>query len=434
MQNNVPILVESAPGDAFDLLCDLLQEAICFSQPSEEKKTTEDLSQSWRSAIEEHGQNFGRSIRDYLVMAVRDAAEAIALTDPSDVPQLVRAFRKRRLVVFRRLAHHLVRMHANSDPEHVEQLLLSRGMLNRASHWHEYALLLQDSFVRLSYKDQQKILAWIDRGPDPEKYRRWHVKVVGQAATREQIVAYVKRWMRDRLALISEHMPSDWKSRFEELTRDLGQAAHPEFASYRTGGAFGYRSPKADNDLVALTLTETVDYLREWKPEDGWMAPSPEGLGRQLSSLVANEPGRFAIGAQTFRELDPTYVRAVVQGFEEPAKRNLRFDWGPVLELCDWAATQPRLILGRTIKEREADPDWGWTFAAISSLLLIGLESTSNTIPLGLRECVWKILARLSETSEPTAEAEAECLKANGDPITMPLNMERPKAINAVMA
>src|SRR5947209_14556704 len=56
-------------------------------------------------------------MRTYIVEAVRDAAEAIVRTDQTKVPTLVKLFRKRRLQVFLRLAHHLLRTFPDAAPE-----------------------------------------------------------------------------------------------------------------------------------------------------------------------------------------------------------------------------------------------------------------------------------------------------------------------------
>jgi hypothetical protein len=434
VKNNLPPLVEKAGRDALEMLCGLLEEAI--EQPRSEggKKRFDDHSRSWRSAIEEHGQNFGRSIKDYLVTAVRDAAEAVARKDARNVPDLVRFLRRKRFVIFRRLAHHILRLFPEGDPEHIEQTLMSKGMLNRAPLWHEYALLLHEFFKHLSDGDQRTVLGWIGAGPDPEKLKARHASFWGQAATEEQIGTYVKGWKRDKLALISEDLPGDWKARFEDLTKELGPAEHPEFASYRSGGWFGPGSPMEAKDLATSTVSEIVTFLGTWEPQDGWMSPSPEGLGRQLSSVVTKDPARFAEEAQKFQELDPTYVRAVVYGLEQAARENLKFNWNPVLQLCEWAAKQPHEIPDRNKDQGEADPDWGWAFKAIGSLLLLGLQSKSNAIPFELREQVRSVLEGLASNPEPTKETEAEYLRLKNDPMTMALNTERPKAISAVIA
>jgi hypothetical protein len=433
VRKNVPPVVEKAGEQALSVLCDLLEDAVRLSMTPGEKPTANDISHAWRPAIEDHAQNSDYDIKTRLVDAVRDAAEHIARADPSRILALIRSFRKRRLRVFRRLAHHLLRTFPEAEPNLVVKTLLCRGLLFKASLWHEYALLLRESFQRLSPAEQAKILGWIERGPDEEKYRTWHQKFFGQSASEEQVAVHTKAWKRDLLALISDDLPNQWKQRFSELTKELGPSEHPEFSSYTSGGAWGYGSPKDVTDLASLTIEETVDFLRTWEPPTDWMAPSPEGLGRKLTALVASDPERFAEAAVLFCGIDATYVRAMIQGLEEASKKNLKFPWPPVVKLCQWVAEQPREIPGRVKDQREADPDWGWTLKAISSLLTLGLQSESHPIPFELRSEIWDVLQKLVADPEPTTDTEAEYVQHKMNSMEISINTERPKAMHAVM-
>lgn len=433
VKNSVPPLVEKAGEQALSVLCDLLEDAVRLSMSPGEKPTANDISHAWRPAIEDHAQNSEYDVKTYLVDAVRDAAERIGHADPSRVPVMIRSFRKRRLRVFLRLAHHLLRTFPDAAPELMAKTLVCRGLLTKASLWHEYALMLREAFHRLSTEDQAKILSWIESGPDEARYRTWHERFFGQVATKEQVAVHSKAWKRDLLALIPEDLPSEWKIRFSELTTELGASEHPEFSSYRSGGAWGYRSPKAATDLASLTIDEIVDFLKTWEPSTDWMADSPEGLGRELTALVADDPERFAQVAHQFCGLDPTYIRGVIHGLEEAAKKNLKFTWLQVLQLCQWVVDQPRDIPGRAKNQREKDPDWGWTLRAMSSLLTVGIQSGSNPIPFELRIEVWSVLQQLVADQEPTTETEAEYVRCKMDPVEISLNAERPKAMHAVM-
>jgi hypothetical protein len=433
VKNNLPAVIDKAGGQALSVLCDLLEDAVRLSTPPGEKPTENDLSGVWRPAIEDHAQNSNYDIKNSLVDAVRDAAERIALADRSQVPVMVRSFRKRRFRVFLRLAHHLLRKFPEAEPKLVVKTLMCRGLLAKASLWHEYSLLLRESFSRLLPADRAKLLVWIERGPDQRRYRAWHQKFFGQPATEEQVVLHAKGWTRDRLALISNDLPDEWKQRFSGLAKELGPSAHPEFATYSSGGAWGYRSPKAATDLATLTVDEIVDFLKTWESPADWMGPSPEGLGRELTALAANDPERFAKAADKFSGLDPTYVRSVIHGLEEASRKNVKFTWPEVVKLCRLVAEQPRDIPGRIKNQRETDPDWGWTLKAISSLLTLGLQSQSNPIPFELRIDVWDVLRRLVEDPEPTAENEAEYARSKMDGVAISLNAERPKAMHGVI-
>ena len=64
-----------------------------------------------------------------------------------------------------------------------------------------------------------------------------------------------------------------------------------------------------------IGIDDLVEYLKSWQPSQRFMGASREGLARELSSLVLENPQRFSSVAYRFHGLHPTYVRAVVNGF-----------------------------------------------------------------------------------------------------------------------
>jgi hypothetical protein len=434
IKNNLPPLVEKAGEQALSMLCDLLEEAVRRSRLPGDKSTANDISHSWRPAVEDHGQNSDHDTKSKLVEAVRDAAEAIARTDQTKVPTLVKMFRKRRFQIFLRLAHHLLRTFPDAAPGLLTKTLMCRGLLNKASLWHEYALMLQESFRRLSNENQSKILGWIAAGPNKEKIEKRFEAFYGKDATEDQIDSYTKEWKRDHLTLISKDLPDAQKEELEKLTAEFGKSEHPDFGRYRTGGAWGHKSPKAATDLASLDIDDLIDFLKEWEPPNDWMGASPEGLSRELASLIASDPEKFDSLADLFVGLDPTYVRGAIQGFEEALRSGSKFTWQNIFYLSQWVTDEPREIEGRVKDRRETDPDWGWTLRAISSLLIMGIESKTNPIPFDLRGELWAVLKELVEDPEPSEKFEAEYLARDTDAIELSLNTERPKAMQAVLA
>lgn len=56
----------------------------------------------------------------------------------------------------------------------------------------------------------------------------------------------------------------------------------------------GPKSPKTADELKEMSIVEIVKFLRTWQPpENLFCEPYPEGLGRELSSIVAEAPVSF---------------------------------------------------------------------------------------------------------------------------------------------
>ena len=435
LKKHYPELVRAAGLDALELLCDLLDKAIRLSRHYEDDQGAEDYSVQWRPAVEDHPQNNGQTHKDALVTAVRDAAELIVRSGHGTVEEVMNALERRPWRVFRRIALHVLRVFADQALPLIATRLTDRRLFDDVGAQHEYVLLLRDCCQRLTPDNQATILEWIEVGPDVEKFKRRQEEVMGSSPSDDVVARYRERWQRDWLARIGhENLPRECQERYRELVGKYGEPDHVEFPAY-TEIVWGPTSPKSADELKAMSIQEIVEFLKTWRPPDNaFHEPSPEGMGRALSSVVAQNPGPFAIVAKRFHGLEPTYIRAVLSGLREALEQGGAFDWEPVLDLCGWALSQPRETPGRQAgEEMEADPDWGWTRKAIADLLSAGFDDGPGTIPIHLRENVWPILKPLTEDPDPTPEQEERYGGSSMDLATRAINTTRGKAMHAVV-
>lgn len=432
IKKNIPDLVQAAGMHAFTLLCDLLETAIRLSRYRDEDKGLEDYSYVGRPAIEDHAQNLRHGIEEILVSAVRDAAEQIAKANAEQIPALVQALEARNWHIFHQIALHLLRQFPLVAPELAASRLTSRLLFDNVTMRHEYVLLLKECFGALNADQQRTILSWIEEGPDVESFKEFHEQQTGRKPTGADVERYRRIWQRDQLSPIVTYLPKDWKERYQVLVAEYGEPEHPEFVSYSEGWV-GPTSPKTTEELHAMSVVEIVDFLKTWQPSQEFMSPSPEGLERILSSVIAQEPERFAEEAERFKGLDPTYVRALLSGLREAAKSSKPFDWISVIELCRWVLEQPRFFSESTTRRRDADPDWGWTRKEIACLLSTGFEKGGAEIPYGFREQIWVILQPIIEDPDPNPEFEAKYGGSNMDPVTLSINAVRGEAMHAVI-
>jgi hypothetical protein len=433
LKKDFPELVRGAGIRALDLLCDLLEASNRLSQRRDDYEGPEDLSCIWRRAIEDHEQNRLHTLRDVLVNGVRDAAELLAQENRVSIADLVHKLEDRPWRVFHRIALYLLSRFPDAAPDLIAAHLLNRSLFDISGVRHEYVLLLRQCFNALMPEQQRVILDWIDKGPDLIEFTQGQWQLTGKRPTDEDLARWKRRWQRDRLAWLSPHLSEDWKGRYEALVVELGEAEHPEFPVFISSGWVGPASPKAREDLQAMPIADIVEFLKTWSPSGDSMSPSWEGLGRILSSVVSQDPGRFAAGAERFKGLDPTYVRALLSGFREAVKQNRRFEWTSVLKLCSWVVSQPREIPRRSVSLGDADPDWGWTRKATADLLSTGFEEGPAMVPFDFRDAVWRILEPITDDPEPTVEYEARYGGSNMDPATLSINTTRGEAMHAVV-
>lgn len=426
LEKNMAELVAAAGEKALTLLCDLLDSAILLSRRRAEDTGPEDYSYIWRPAIEDHEQNHPSGLRDFLVTAVRDATEQIARADSSQVPLLVEKLEQRCWHIFQRIALHLLRVFPDAAPALVTERLLDQNLLDAVWCQNEYRHLLQERFNLLLPEERERWLGLIEEGPPAREAEPEAREQLSPEDTEREAL----EWRRERLAPVLDSLPASWRARHEEWVKDL--ATSTDFSPVSISWSYGPTSPKSTEDLRSMGMDDLVSFLRTWQ----WSRDpiiSPEGLGRELTALVASEPERFAVHAGRFQGLDPTYVRAFLSGLRDAAKEKRSFSWPPLLELCRWVVQQPREIPGRKSQYADLDPGWVWARKTSASLLSAGFESGPAEIPFDLRRVAWDVLKPITDDPEPTRDYEAQYGGSNMDPATLSINTTRGEAMHAAV-
>lgn len=367
----------------------------------------------WRPAIEPHEQNFshGSDARQALINAVRDGAETIVTADPTQITAVVEHLEAAESPELDRIALHLLRVAPNVPVELLKSHLLDRNRLNGRKIWHEYTLLAQSRLGELGRDDQVQIVQWaLERAAE-----RAAEEGPGDLREPEAQGRSDRAFEHRALARFREALPEEFRTRYEELEREFGRVEHPEFLSYHSGGvSVGPTSPKTSDELRALPIEELFAFLESWMPEQGWMAPSREGIARELSNAVAAEPDRFARVAGAFQELHPAYVRGFLGGLAAAARSDGVFDWKPVLELGAWAVATETEAGARGEVER---------------LLENAFQNQPLTPPFEFRERVWAIIERLASDAEPTPKYEAEYVTSSESAYDRAINTIRGTAM-----
>jgi len=430
VERMIPVLPPAARIHALDLFCDLLEKSLTLSKsPTDVEPGMEDYSYIWHPHLEDKPR--GDHLKNILVPAVREMAHAIADQDPTQVSTLVEKLEKRPYEVFHRLALDFLRRHP--DTTLIAEKLTDRRLFDARGTRHEYELLAREWFGKLQVGDQQKILKWIEAGPDDdEAYKRHHKEWSGQEPSDEKIVQHKKRWQRDRLAPLYELLSSDWKQQYEELIGEVGKPERDVTENARVEVWRGPTSPMTAADFQSMSVQEIVTYLSSWKPTHEPMSPSRQGLGRELTETVHKNPLRFVPEVAKFKGLDPTYVRSLLEGIRQGISETKNLPWSETLSLCHWVVNQPIVIEGRQVDKWNDDPDWGWARKTIAGLLGAGLEEGPSMIPFELRGQVWSILEILTNDPDPSPDDEATRGQPL-DPSHVAINSTRGEAMQVVV-
>lgn len=414
-----PLVGADAAG-AVTLFAGLLDAAVSVRMG--DRPPPRDHSYVWRPAVEDSGQNHAvDEVTDLLVEAVRDAAERAVAEGLLPVGDLVAILESQRWRIHHRVALHVVRVNLDLDFGLARDRALETHRGDDLDQYHEFWLLVRDVFPRLAQAEQQAIVDHVLAGP--------------REAHGEDPEGYARVWSLRRLAILKDVLGPRWRPSYDELVASAGfEPEHSDFISYMSSWS-GPTSPKETADLLAMPVEEVVEYLREWRagPEDRFMGPSPEGLGRSLSAAVTADPERFAHVAELFTAVEPTYVRSAVQGWRSAIAESRPFSWAPVIALCRWAAHQEPAQGGEDAGGWDRDPNWQWTRRAVADLLGSGLEHGSCEIPSDLRDAVWSVLEPLTRDPDPTPSHERQYGRSNMDPPTLAINTTRGEALHTVV-
>lgn len=135
----------------------------------------------------------------------------------------------------------------------------------------------------------------------------------------------------------------------------------------------------------------------------------------------------YAAEASVLRKLNSTYLRGVLRGFTEAAKRCAGFAWAPVVDLCAWASKSPPRAAHSQRYESPIKLDESETRKAILWLLSEGMEAKEARIPLELRKTVWRaITPALDDPQGATTDPE-------DDPVSAAINRARSIAIETAI-
>ncbi|MCB0859167.1 MAG: hypothetical protein KDB54_00750 [Solirubrobacterales bacterium] len=412
-------LSEADPVGIFKMLCDLLERGL---EKIKREGVHRDYSHYWREDIgEDHSRGTERALHS-LISAIRDLALKVKST--SNV-EMFRVFENnlgnRSGVIFRRLVLYIEAKPPLIDLDYCRDLLFGFQFEQEPFLVREQDLLASSVYPLLSEADKAEYLEKISLGSgsppsgDEDLDRR-----------RAEV------WRRDRLSVLSGNLPAVIEAELDSLVAAYGAPQKSIFI--RSGGAWsGPESPLDEDQIARMSATDVVEFLTSWIPPEGLMRPTPEGIARVLTKTVEKRPNDFGEVVREIKGLDPTYVRAVLEGFEKALEAGLPIDWKSVLELMETALANPNTSTSPHQRELEdRDPDWDWTRKSSASLLQKAFESEVQIIVDPRR--TWKVLDALSWDPDPTPEYEAQFGGDNMDPLTLSLNTTRGRAMHAVLA
>ena len=424
---------ESLFPDPFERFCFLLER---LEECGDLESSTGGLtSQYRRQAIEDSSQDDDDDPFGALLSGVRDAAAEVAVREPSRLPLVLERLQRGSdaRVWKTRLELNLLRTSEPPAREQIRDRLFDRALLAETDYFHEYRTLFRDRFSILTPEEQERLLATLVEAPSVDRLLAARLSDGAEMPTDAEVIELRERIARDLLSLVAATLPPKYAALYDTLCERYGPAGHPEFLFYSRSsfGAWGSRSPISPEALSEFSVPDLRAYLTSWVPPGNpFDEPTREGLASTLTSVVGNEPERYAASILELRLPEPTYVRGVIAGYFAATKTRRPFPWEPVLAYCLWAVQQSSPSVPPSPAPLGRDPGWSWVHGTVLDLLRDGLDASERLIPFPFRGAVFSILAVLArDASSPSPEHDSQV----ADFASSGINSTRGRALELVL-
>lgn len=273
---------------------------------------------------------------------------------------------------------------------------------------------------------------------------RWiRARLIQEGSPEEEITAqiteradhYKHQWLS---AIGPDALPPQLRNELAELDGRYGEfegALAPNGLITSWSGPNPYSS---QDEMAVMSPTELVAHLASWHDTgNGWgPEPSHEGQGRELARLLTTNPLALSGQHDLVRQLRPTYLRAILQGWEAALKADLELDWAQAANLIGDVLTHSDTsdlpVEGRDMDD---DKDFRWAKgAAVGLLEELVKKREAISFPEEMLNRYAELLIHAAADEQAWVEYDAyEPGENSMDPLTISLNWQWPKRLRALI-
>jgi hypothetical protein len=420
----------------------ILEQQLCASlrieaEAKESPESEYTLSSWWRSAIEDTGQDNRDDYKNILVVELRKSLEFLAKHDRPALETILARYAVDRHDILRRLRLHVLHAFPLEFKNEVIAELSAEANYDDIGIHHEFFLLLREGFNLLDHVQQEEVLNIILRGPSRDDVERF-IEFVGPESNlqREDAVnGYIRRWIRDRLAMLETHLNGKPLVLLNEIKAEFGEPEHVEFTHWTSEAFFVAEvSPVTPEELALMNPEELVKFLKQWKPgpnrELGPRQISYRGLASAVASVIHEQPLRYKGHFVTIGLIRPEFAYSMLGSQRESGVvgKTTHDAWPLFFGLCDAVLSNEGLAKDM---RREAEINWRDVRSAMVDLLAPGLKDEGiGKIPEDRFPHARDLLIKLTNDPDPEINGSESF---PDDPATSALNHVRPKALGALI-
>ncbi len=384
-------------------------------------------------------------VEQALIDAVRDLAVEATIADASAATELLL---KSKMLVARKIAMFAVSAALGTAPgEAVRRDLLT------AAHELLFEGASFDDSCRIDYAELARAVSnttevpldsleqMIELGPrvDHDRLREWlRHDESDDTELDARVKEYVGRWKHQWLSAIGiDALPQVLRDELADLDAQFGVIDAPLEPAVRVSGWVGPSSPVTQDDMAMMSVAELVAHLETWHPTGQGWGPDPthEGQGRELSALLTTNPAAIAGTDNLVSRLRPTYVRAILRGWEAALKAGQHLDWSQVGDtIAEVLAHSGVSSFAAEGSNFDDDPDMhACKHAAVGLLEELVKKRPSVATPAGVIERFAELLIVSAADTRAWAEYSEYEGDSGMDPLTTSLNWQWPEMLRGLI-
>ncbi|KQO99689.1 hypothetical protein ASF30_07215 [Leifsonia sp. Leaf264] len=401
-----------------------------------------DYSSVSRPSIETITRNHA-GIEDTLIDAVRDAAVTHMQSDPVSAVGLLVANElslAKRVLLFaaaRAIASGMI------DPGVVIDATIDLLEEPGFSDPH-FRLELAEYFRAVGDRQPERLSAatrYLDRGPFGDRAAlterlRHDDDTDEEAGTRAS--EYRRRWRHRLLAAVgAEHLSDELRLELGSLEQEDGVIENPTRPDFQLTSWVGPESPLTLDALESMSPAALVTHLATWNPEpDSWHGPSHGGQGRMLTTLLTTAPRALEGETDLALRLRPTYLSAILRGWEAAIQSDAKPDWPQLVGLVRDVLGLPDVSAFEPVGDR-LDDERDYAQARHAAVALIeeavkGREESS--VPPGTVDELGRVLLEAAKDSRFWDDYVASRPGEGWDPLNLSINAAWPIQAKAIIS
>jgi len=216
---------------------------------------------------------------------------------------------------------------------------------------------------------------------------------------------------------------------YEEYSRmNAAEIEHPGWLSWHES-AWGHEEAFEEKEFLTKTNKEQVEFLNNYRFEQGWRKPEPNDISYKLQQIVADQPQVFAENIMSFWELKRDSDKlALLRGIKEAWEKGKDFNWEGILNLCEKILGEPDFW-----RKEYSEESYNYRRAFIQEicdLLIAGMRKDSHAFDNILLPRAEVILLEIGKRTRTVAGEFPENEKPT---ITNVINSVRYDVLSAIM-